>query len=249
MYCNQCGKEIAEQSIFCNFCGARITTRDISSDSRSSATLMVSDDSQLEKMIGNLGYLIKPIKNMEAYYAQYNTFEKRVKSWETSNTFFEILGISLLIGGGVSFVISLFSNIYLDTEGVFNTLFKICFVIVFIVSYRIYGKRVNNKKKEMIEKNKIEANRYYESGQKIMRQVYPLLNETLPQQYWYSHAIEHIYTYLKNYRASSMKEAINLYEEEMYRIRMEDMQNRILIQNQRQTTFSAITAFNTTFMN
>ena len=172
MYCNQCGKEIAEQSKFCNFCGSKIMTLANSSVNVPSGVLDMPNNSQTEKLIHNLGSLIKPIKNMEAHYAQFSAFEKRVKSWENNNTLLETLGVSLLIGVCSAFVISLLSNIFLDTEGIFNTLYKICFVLIFAVFCLFYGKRTKDNKKNMIEKNKVEADRYHESGQNRKQYLY-----------------------------------------------------------------------------
>lgn len=68
------------------------------------------------------------------------------------------------------------------------------------------------------------------------------LSQYVPQDYWYYNAIQHIYTYLVNGRARNRLEAINLYEEEMHRMRMEDMQADIMRSNRMQETYAAITA-------
>ena len=59
--------------------------------------------------------------------------------------------------------------------------------------------------------------------------------EIIPPDYRYPSAVESFYKYLNNNRANDMKEAVNLYEEEMHRLRMENIQLSIMEENQKQT--------------
>ena len=54
----------------------------------------------------------------------------------------------------------------------------------------------------------------------------------LPQDYRYLDAAKSILFYLENGRADNMKEACNLYEEELHRQKMENLQVDILNQQQ-----------------
>lgn len=73
--------------------------------------------------------------------------------------------------------------------------------------------------------------------------VYPVLSKYVPEDYWYSNAVQYICYYFRNRRADSMKEAINLYEEEMHRLRLESAAELTLIENQKQTANSAMAVF------
>lgn len=56
----------------------------------------------------------------------------------------------------------------------------------------------------------------------------------LPRDYRYYHAVQYFEQVLANQRAENMKEAINLYENHLHQLRLEEYQQRIMIQNQRQ---------------
>lgn len=67
----------------------------------------------------------------------------------------------------------------------------------------------------------------------------------LPEKYRYSFAVSTMLGYLNSMRADNMKEAINLYEEELHRMRMEKGQQRmIMIQQQQQRTLNTIQNYN-----
>lgn len=67
----------------------------------------------------------------------------------------------------------------------------------------------------------------------------------IPEKYRYAHAVAFMLEYLQTLRADNFKEAINLYEEEMHRIRMEQGQQQIiLIQNQQQRALNSINNYN-----
>ena len=74
----------------------------------------------------------------------------------------------------------------------------------------------------------------------------------VPPNYRYSTAVYKFCDYLNNSRANNIKDAVNLYEEEMHRMRMENLQAQILQQQRYQTSLAEIsaianvaTAFNT----
>ena len=68
------------------------------------------------------------------------------------------------------------------------------------------------------------------------------ITECIPPKYQYSFAVNAFCSYLQNCRASNLKEAINLYEEEMHRNRMEQMQSEMLHQQKYQTALAAVSA-------
>lgn len=77
---------------------------------------------------------------------------------------------------------------------------------------------------------------------KLTGSMYQTLQNYVPQEYWYAFALQKIVGYLQNGRAISPMQAFNLFEEEMHRMRMEQMQQEIMIANQKQVTWGAISA-------
>lgn len=77
---------------------------------------------------------------------------------------------------------------------------------------------------------------------KLTGSMYQTLQDYVPQEYWYTFALQKIVGYLQNGRAIYPMQAFNLFEEEMHRMRMEQMQQEIMIANQKQVTWGAISA-------
>ncbi len=74
--------------------------------------------------------------------------------------------------------------------------------------------------------------KYNELSLSHQKSITTILNQNkdnfalLPSDYWYSLAIKTIIKYLREGRASSMPDALNLYDEQLHRWRMEDSLNQ-----------------------
>ena len=97
-------------------------------------------------------------------------------------------------------------------------------VISFVVLNKIRGPQKDIEKKERLEKEfeKMEKEIVEEIGAEYIN-----AQKIIPQKYLYSGCVYTLYDYLTNGRADSLKEAINLYEEEQHRLRLEKNQNML----------------------
>ncbi len=127
--------------------------------------------------------------------------------------------------------------------------FYFCYIIPGIC-YHIYFKSKNNKKDLEIENQIAALNKELDEVAvafnsiklEILTGVHTsnpmlLIQQIVPEDYLFPrpYAFERILSYFKNNRASNPKEAINLYEEEMHRERVEYTQQQAFYQQLRQT--------------
>lgn len=79
-----------------------------------------------------------------------------------------------------------------------------------------------------------------------LEKVFDILAERIvvvPENYRYLMAVECMYGYFVNRRADSLKEAINLYEEELYRMRQEQRSEQMVaLQRQQNSALNNISA-------
>ena len=139
MYCNQCGKQVAEHSKFCNHCGADI----LSSEKRTDSYQRYADDNLVL-------YHFKP-----EFYRSY-TLKKLIPAFIFSSFFFSIL-ITVFKGFGMAFREfggrnssnhfgpgPGFNDSFNDTPFQLSNIYTgvaIAFFLTFIIGYIIYKKR------------------------------------------------------------------------------------------------------------
>ena len=111
------------------------------------------------------------------------------------------------------------------------------FFIRFLASNVIYPIKCSQ---EVDAKYQVFANEHIAPKQALLNQQLQDINEylntdacqwagnALPEKYFPYPAIQTIIQYLQSCRADTLKEAINLYEEELHRMKMEDMQQQIV---------------------
>ena len=97
-------------------------------------------------------------------------------------------------------------------------------VISFMVLNKIRGPQKDIEKKERLEEEyeKIENEIAEEIGAEYWNAT-----KIIPEKYLYADCVYALHDYLINGRADSLKEAINLYEEEQHRLRVEGKQNML----------------------
>ena len=98
-----------------------------------------------------------------------------------------------------------------------------------------------DKEKASVQLNEYISRLEWENAQ-IVPQFYDQLVRYVPRDYQYSDAIQSFQNYLINQRAHTLTEAINLYEEELHRMRLENMQMEMLREQKKQTVLSAVSA-------
>ena len=98
------------------------------------------------------------------------------------------------------------------------------------MNFYISGK-IRNKGKDSARRDKdIWEKKYKEAEQDMLNEISPHWDKVLsvvPKDYATPTCINSIYNYLVNGRADSMKEALNLFEEEQHRWRLEANQQKM----------------------
>lgn len=97
-----------------------------------------------------------------------------------------------------------------------------------IVSFKFITK-LRGHKKDMEEKERLEKE-LEKVNQELIEELgdrYVEAIKVIPSKYAYPECVYTLHDYLVNGRADSLKEAINLFEEEQHRMRMEENQNRM----------------------
>ena len=106
-------------------------------------------------------------------------------------------------------------------------IFVICVIPICIVIHR-KSRKSNEKKKSLLLKQIKEIKSDME--ELIIKNIDVI--SIIPEQYRYPLATNYIYEVLSNGRADSMKEALNLYEEQLHRWKMEN-QMQVMLKNQK----------------
>lgn len=106
-------------------------------------------------------------------------------------------------------------------------------VLLAIVAVIVYCSEKIKKKRKMdcyekqLKELECKSNEYKVAVEKILEQIQDDLT-VIPPDYQYPLAIEYIYSCIRNQRAASMGEAINLYEDQLHKWRMEQMQSKLV---------------------
>lgn len=117
----------------------------------------------------------------------------------------------------------------------FLCLASVAYIIGIIIAVLLC---INNRKK--IQEQQTELTKNVNILNQIIHENYEGL-VAVPEAYRYTYAVSTMLRYVEAMRADSMKEAINLYEEELHRMRMEQGQQQIIaIQQEQQQTLASI---------
>lgn len=231
MKCNNCNSEIDESVRFCPVCGTKVEQDD---SPPVNSTVFQRDPCrfELEAILPDLKLLEEKYRKVEQIGKAQNYLEKEYKWYRV----------------GVGILVFAFSMPLLLTLHVPEYCVPFVSLLLAVFSAKAFEKKLIPSKEQAKQKYDEEIEQYKEQYLEYYKKVYPMLSKWLPEDYWYLTAVQSITTYFKNNRADSLKEALNLYEEEMYRLRMENMQENILRENEKQTALAALTAFSTSII-
>lgn len=240
MFCSKCGAEIELGNIYCTNCGEKINVNN------SVNILSNKTDFNMTECINELMNIIQPLQKVEEINCKKELYKSQAK--KAGNDMELVLNIAAGIISFFGSMIISFALAFIINIKTFEQLFYV-FVMLICLIYAA----IKFFFKPMVQKNKAkEADKYenmaweaQQSAQNAFQEVYPVLSKYIPEDYWYSDAVSSIASYFRNSRADNMKEAINLYEEEMSRLRIENMQAAILRENKKQSVLAAFTAINT----
>lgn len=218
MFCNSCGATIDGQAAFCPSCGAQ-QAKDIQTVQTQPVRQALLDD--MEKVY-------RVASECTPHYAAFNQWQSCIeglsrrryenKAWKTLlyvGLPFAIIFVPIAISMGA------FAPGYL-----FMVLFLVAAWIVSVIAIKIGTKKKN-------EERVLADQKQMQNGLEQQRRIMDLINTVygssgiagiFPQDYLYEEAVGQCYQYIKNLRADSIKEALNLYEENLHRVRLERIQ-------------------------
>ena len=84
--------------------------------------------------------------------------------------------------------------------------------------------KADDEKREKLQKH---LEHYEQELQQLIEQHGEWILEVLPEKYAYFYCAEKLYSYLKNGRADSLKEALNLYESELNQMQVQQLQQQV----------------------
>lgn len=84
--------------------------------------------------------------------------------------------------------------------------------------------KADDEKREKLQKH---LEHYEQELQQLIEQHGEWILEVLPENYAYYYCAEKLYSYLKNGRADSLKEALNLYESELNQMQVQQLQQQV----------------------
>lgn len=192
-----------------------------------------------EELLELLKTIKEPLKEIESFSENY---EKKKKICDRMSTP-KKAGTVLIYGGGIllGFVIGGVYWGFLDANHS-HVLWLVLLMMVMSVFSAMYvkalgevnySKRININAKRLAELVVLK-NKYEEIMQKYGKKI-----DSIPVDYRYSTAVDCFYKYVNNRRADTLKQAMNLYEEEMHRLRIENTQEAILRESRKQSSLQA----------
>ena len=261
MICNVCGSSIEPGAQVCGVCGTAVnldTTPDMSPAVQQNE-VKVTQKAQVpnlralqgDELCRYLVPLLQPLKQIDTIEENIDTAALRAQSirahgvWHYFWPFFAF-------GWLVSIIVSGIFAPVLEEIGLVSDLSTASLTFFFVAAFLIYAggltlailmrKRSVNKmnaNKEAIQKD-IYAMR---SRQDELYMSISNVLEKVPQDYRYYIAINYIVDCLQKGRADSMKEAINLYEEQLHRWKLENAaMEAVILQQQQAASLRSIQA-------
>lgn len=234
MYCSRCGRELQEEMNFCPNCGMNINMQN---KSENIELQRLGQDSERNVILRNLDKAIPIYLNVEKMQAQLERLQMEKKNAETFD------GIKVICCGAAYVVIVLVEFIlvmlyeFLNTKGkmtwyaieniTWHTREDITYIIllspvaIVIIMYVLYSIHIIKKLKRKISLLDVQLKTYINEN---------MCNEVffLPEKYRYHFAACYICEYVANGRANNLSEAMNQYEEQLHRWKMENMQEQLL---------------------
>ena len=229
MYCKNCGASIEENTRFCPNCGQAFTQQNDVVEIVRFDPLSCSRE---------LEGIIPPLKEMETQYQKINFYETQA-SHAGRETKIIVNCACISAGLIVDCILGKIFPSLLRSNFLFFLIWVIVSGLAFIFTRNMLGNLKGKEESSLAHKQDIFREKYAS----IYEMIAPVLERYVPVDYRYSTAVQSICFYFRNMRADTIKEAINLYEEELHRLRLENTAELVLRENQKQTAMLAFQAF------
>jgi len=216
MYCNSCGNFLEDNAKFCSKCGAEVTTEGFINMSQ------VQEKADNSKLIKDLSVALPIYEHLSGLYDEIFELQyKQNKKWKFLFVIvLYVLATSLvtsvftIIGDIIALVIPSILNMTVGMIIVISSYILGVFVVMYIkkLKYNYYQKKIDVIESEM---------------QAYLKQHDCPELYSLPERYRNYVAGKFIYEVLTSGRADSLKEAMNLYEQQVHIWDLEAKQQKI----------------------
>lgn len=222
-YCPSCGQESGEGTRFCSRCGAPL-----------SVSHNQPADAERKSLLEQMEHVREVAALCTPHYEAYNKWQVAVenaatrvyenRSWKTifyiGLPIAIILGLPMLAFAGSPGYIAAALPVFLMIGG-------------WIVACRMVYSSTRKRNEHQKALDRQTTNNAQEQQRRIINcidQIYEEsgLSDFYPQEYLFENAVDRIISLIRTRRADTVKEGINLYEEEQHRIRMEQAQDQRL---------------------
>lgn len=232
MYCTKCGKNLIEEMKYCPYCGNPVENISNRNSSATSSENIAATNSFL-----NLEENIILLENINValpiYYSIAEIQSKIAEQEKKKMDATRITGFKLFIGAISYMILLLITGVLmaitiedLRVEDIFSVP-----AMIVIIGYVIFVSKAQSKTQEKINELTTQLNTYIENN-KCEELFY------LPEKYRYYIAAAYIKECLESGRAKNLSEALNLFEEQMHRWKMENMQYQIYLANMQQVALA-----------
>ena len=233
MYCYKCGKEISEEGKFCTYCGTKITAEPVRTVNNAAEpvrtvdnAVKTQDDTVRQSLVQELTAILPHVKHVEQEMEKIDKLSQEIpdniksakNSQEGMNELFGAYGFILFIVLVIACFIVEIPLIVLLGSAVSDELFLFiavgaAFILCIVINEKIKTSIQEDCERENREKKYCEKNN-------LSKMI-----EIVPKEYCYDAAISYILGTLRNGRAMDMQQAINLYEEYMFRQEVKEIQS------------------------
>lgn len=232
MFCQKCGSKILNGRQFCIHCGAKIAAVASPTVTKAVQTQVVHEKntqliSEIKKILPYVKRVERDLSQIEALKSQMqeDAIKQRRAQEARDNFVVNHLGFVFTVFSIISIVIGLPLTLLTQVEGMLG----VGAVAGGIITYKL------------CQKIKEPDTQHYDPVQEAEEKIRDLEQELreycansnisaaldiVPREYCYVEALEYLLRVLQTGRAETMKEALNLYEEYMYREEMRSMQTQ-----------------------
>lgn len=223
--CSSCGKLISDSAKFCPECGAQVIM---------SFEKAEFQDQERKGLLAKLEIVREVAIRCKPHYEAYNRWQRAMdiavskvyenKEWK----------IPFFIGLPFAIIFGFSSCVFIGQPGSFAVMIPVFLLIagwiILCVSIRSSTEKKNEQQRAINNKTFYDAKIQQQRILDVISDIYDKseISDFFPQEYLFEDAVNRIIMLVKTKRADTLKEAINLFEEELHRLRMEESQNQQL---------------------
>ena len=238
MYCYKCGKEIPEGGSFCTYCGTSINRERADSGP---CHVEEKEDVDRQTLVSNLSTILPYVRHVEHERDKIDTLRQQIiDNRESTERAQE--GVDMLFGGSnygvflwlilvVACLIVEIPFVILIKPTKYDDLIVVIAVVVGTILYVKLNQKTKNSFQADCEKENREISHELEVNQRELEEYcknnkVAQMIDVIPKEYCCEAAIVYILGTLRTGRAKDMQQALNLYEEYMFRQEVKEIQSQ-----------------------